>query len=307
MFYQSFFGTAALSLFVPFIDWPRVDPLAARRDHRRRRPDRHARPLPVPARVPARERVGDHAVHLHAADLGDADRLGRVRLVPGLAGRCSAWRSSPAAACSSRCTSAARRARRPSPHRPQSTDTTQRNRTGASAWRTHASASSALGLMGHGMAKNLVTKGFPLTVRVHRNRKPLEDLLAAGAKEVSSNADVARNADIVFLCVTGAPQVEEIVFGADGLMTRRARRASIVVDTSTSRARHDGEDARGAGARRASRSSTRRSRARRSRRSRVGSTSWSAPTTRCSRSSSRCSPRSPRTSSTPARRATGSC
>ena len=49
-----------------------------------------------------------------------------------------------------------------------------------------------LGLMGHGIAKNLVTKGFPLTVRVHRNRKPLEDLLAAGAKEVTTNAEVAR-------------------------------------------------------------------------------------------------------------------
>jgi 3-hydroxyisobutyrate dehydrogenase-like beta-hydroxyacid dehydrogenase len=90
-----------------------------------------------------------------------------------------------------------------------------------------------LGLMGHGMAKNLVTKGFPLTVRVHRNRRPLEDLLAAGAKEVASNAEVARNADIVFLCVTGAPQVEEIVFGADGLMSA-ARNGLIVVDTSTS-------------------------------------------------------------------------
>jgi 3-hydroxyisobutyrate dehydrogenase-like beta-hydroxyacid dehydrogenase len=90
-----------------------------------------------------------------------------------------------------------------------------------------------LGLMGHGMAKNLVTKGFPLTVRAHRNRKPLEDLLAAGAKEVKGNADVARNADIVFLCVTGAPQVEEIVFGVDGIMTA-ARNGLIVVDTSTS-------------------------------------------------------------------------
>ena len=90
-----------------------------------------------------------------------------------------------------------------------------------------------VGLMGHGMAKNLVTKGFPLTVRVHRNRKPLEDLLAAGAKEVSSNADVARASDIVFLCVTGAPQVEEIVFGADGLMSA-ARDGLVVVDTSTS-------------------------------------------------------------------------
>jgi len=90
-----------------------------------------------------------------------------------------------------------------------------------------------LGLMGHGMAKNLVTKGFPLTVRAHRNRKPLEDLLAAGAKEVGGNAEVARNSDIVFLCVTGAPQVEEIVFGADGIMSA-ARNGLVVVDTSTS-------------------------------------------------------------------------
>jgi 3-hydroxyisobutyrate dehydrogenase-like beta-hydroxyacid dehydrogenase len=90
-----------------------------------------------------------------------------------------------------------------------------------------------LGLMGHGMAKNLVTKGFPLTVRVHRNRKPLEDILAAGAKEVQTSADVARASDIVFLCVTGAPQVEEIVFGADGIASG-AREGLIVVDTSTS-------------------------------------------------------------------------
>ena len=90
-----------------------------------------------------------------------------------------------------------------------------------------------IGFMGHGIAKNLVTKGFPLTVRVNRNRKPLEDLLAAGAKEVATNADVARDADIVFLCVTGAPQVEEVVNGKDGIASV-ARRGLIVVDTSTS-------------------------------------------------------------------------
>jgi len=90
-----------------------------------------------------------------------------------------------------------------------------------------------IGLMGHGIARNLVTKGFPLTVRVNRNRAPLADLLAAGAKEVSTNADVARNADIVFLCVTGAPQVEEIVNGRDGIASV-ARKGLIVVDTSTS-------------------------------------------------------------------------
>ena len=90
-----------------------------------------------------------------------------------------------------------------------------------------------IGLMGHGIAKNLVAKGFPLAVRAHRNRKPLEDLLAAGAKEVKTNADAARDADIVFLCVTGAPQVEEIVNGKDGIASV-ARKGLIVVDTSTS-------------------------------------------------------------------------
>ena len=90
-----------------------------------------------------------------------------------------------------------------------------------------------IGLMGHGIAKNLVTKGFPLTVRVNRNRKPLEDLLAAGAKEVKTNADVAKNADIVFLCVTGAPQVEEIINGKDGIAAV-AHKGLVVIDTSTS-------------------------------------------------------------------------
>jgi 3-hydroxyisobutyrate dehydrogenase-like beta-hydroxyacid dehydrogenase len=90
-----------------------------------------------------------------------------------------------------------------------------------------------IGLMGHGIAKNLVTKGFPLTVRVNRNRAPLADLLAAGAKEVKTNAEVARNSNIVFLCVTGAPQVEEIINGKDGIAAV-ANKGLVIIDTSTS-------------------------------------------------------------------------
>jgi len=90
-----------------------------------------------------------------------------------------------------------------------------------------------LGLMGHGMAKHLLAKGFPLTFRVNRNRANIADLLAAGAVEVRTHADVARNADIVILCVTGSPQVEDVIFGAEGL--RDGLRAGMtVVDTSTS-------------------------------------------------------------------------
>ena len=89
------------------------------------------------------------------------------------------------------------------------------------------------GLMGHGIAKNLVEKGFPLVVRGHRNRAPIDDLVKRGAKEVKTNADLARNADIVILCVTGAPQVEEVMFGPDGVASA-ARPGLVVVDTSTS-------------------------------------------------------------------------
>jgi 3-hydroxyisobutyrate dehydrogenase-like beta-hydroxyacid dehydrogenase len=90
-----------------------------------------------------------------------------------------------------------------------------------------------IGLMGHGIAKNLLAKGYPLTLRVHRNRAAAADLLAMGAAEVATNAEVAQTADIVFLCVTGAPQVEEIVFGDAGLASA-ARKGLVIVDASTS-------------------------------------------------------------------------
>ena len=62
-----------------------------------------------------------------------------------------------------------------------------------------------LGMMGHGMAKNLVAKGFALTVKVNRDRSRLDDIVGAGAREASTNAEVARSADVVILCVNGSP------------------------------------------------------------------------------------------------------
>ena len=50
------------------------------------------------------------------------------------------------------------------------------------------------GLMGHGMAKNIVEKGYELTVLAHRNRAPIDDLLARGATEAESPAAIARAA-----------------------------------------------------------------------------------------------------------------
>ena len=90
-----------------------------------------------------------------------------------------------------------------------------------------------LGLMGHGMAKNLAARGFPLRVKVNRDRSRLADILAAGAREAATNAEIARDSDVVILCVTGSPQVEGIVFEPEGLAAA-ARPGLIVIDTSTS-------------------------------------------------------------------------
>lgn len=89
-----------------------------------------------------------------------------------------------------------------------------------------------LGLMGHGMAKNIVEKGWPLTVTAHRNRAPIEYLAGRGAVEVGSPREVAECSAIVFLCVTGSREVEAIVRGKDGLK-EGLRPGSVVVDCST--------------------------------------------------------------------------
>ncbi|QDZ01972.1 NAD(P)-dependent oxidoreductase [Nitratireductor mangrovi] len=89
-----------------------------------------------------------------------------------------------------------------------------------------------VGLMGHGMAKNILAKGFELQVLGHRNREPVENLKRLGAKEVSSARELAETCDIVVLCVTGSPQVEAIVTGADGLAS--AARPMLICDCSTS-------------------------------------------------------------------------
>jgi 3-hydroxyisobutyrate dehydrogenase-like beta-hydroxyacid dehydrogenase len=91
----------------------------------------------------------------------------------------------------------------------------------------------ASGLMGHGMAKNLLARGHSLGLTVHRNRERVADLLAAGAVECATGAELATRSEIVFLCVTGSPQVESSLTGAAGLLAG-ARPGLLVVDCSTS-------------------------------------------------------------------------
>ena len=91
----------------------------------------------------------------------------------------------------------------------------------------------ASGLMGHGMAKNLLAKGHALALTVHRNRERVADLLSAGAKQADSPKSLAATSDVVFLCVTGSPQVEAVVQGPEGLLAG-AKPGLTIIDCSTS-------------------------------------------------------------------------
>ncbi len=91
----------------------------------------------------------------------------------------------------------------------------------------------ASGLMGHGMAKHLQAKGHRLHLTVHRNTERVADLLAAGAQKADSPAALGSQCDVVFICVTGSPQVEQAVLGPQGLLVK-PKKNLIIIDSSTS-------------------------------------------------------------------------
>lgn len=91
----------------------------------------------------------------------------------------------------------------------------------------------ASGLMGHGMARNLLAKGHALTLAVHRNTERVADLLAAGAQRAADAKAVAAASELVFICVTGSPDVEAVVLGPQGLLAG-AQPGLVIVDCSTS-------------------------------------------------------------------------
>jgi len=87
-----------------------------------------------------------------------------------------------------------------------------------------------IGLMGQGMAANIVAKGYPLTVVGHRNRAPVDDLVARGATEATSLADMARTCSVIFLCLTGAPEVAAVI----STLKPHLQKGAVIVDCSTS-------------------------------------------------------------------------
>jgi 3-hydroxyisobutyrate dehydrogenase len=85
--------------------------------------------------------------------------------------------------------------------------------------------------MGAAMAANIVRAGFPLTVW-NRTSGRGQELVDLGASFGETPAAVAADSDIVVICVSDTPDVEAILFGADGV-TAGAREGTLVIDCST--------------------------------------------------------------------------
>lgn len=92
---------------------------------------------------------------------------------------------------------------------------------------------AGIGLMGHGIARNLAKRGHRLLLLEHAGNQPLDELLAMGATTCTTGAALAADSEIVIVCVTGAPEVEAVIAGPDGVL-EGLRAGAIVVDCSTS-------------------------------------------------------------------------
>lgn len=89
------------------------------------------------------------------------------------------------------------------------------------------------GLMGRGIVKNLLKKGFPVTVFAHRAGLNLEDLTQAGAAVTTSLAELGGTCSRVILCVPSSKEVEAAVLGTPGLL-QGLKEGSVIIDFSTS-------------------------------------------------------------------------
>ena len=88
-----------------------------------------------------------------------------------------------------------------------------------------------IGLMGRPMTLRLLAAGHRITVW-NRSREKLAAVLEKGASSAGSPAEVARESEIVMMCVTDQRAAEEVLFGRDGV-SAGAERGSIVVDFSS--------------------------------------------------------------------------
>lgn len=87
-----------------------------------------------------------------------------------------------------------------------------------------------LGIMGKPMAKSLIKAGYSLSVLA--TNKAAGELTEAGARSFGSSREVAAHADVVITMLPDSPEVEQVVFGPEGIL-EGIRRGALFIDMST--------------------------------------------------------------------------
>src|ERR1035441_10161954 len=88
-----------------------------------------------------------------------------------------------------------------------------------------------LGIMGKPMSLNLIKAGYDLVV-LDRNQATMAELVAAGAKAVTTPKEVAERCGIVITMLPNSPQVQEVVLGEQGIL-EGAREGLVLIDMSS--------------------------------------------------------------------------
>ena len=88
-----------------------------------------------------------------------------------------------------------------------------------------------LGIMGRGMVRNLLKAGFDVHVW-NRTSFRMAPIVAAGAHGELDASGVAARSDLIIICVSETQDVEDILFGENGVV-QGAKPGSLIIDTST--------------------------------------------------------------------------
>lgn len=89
-----------------------------------------------------------------------------------------------------------------------------------------------LGVMGGAMCRNVAVKHAGEVLAFDTNSDAFAAVDGTKARRVATLAELAAQADVVFLSLPGGPAVEAVCLGAQGL-TSGARRPGVIVDLST--------------------------------------------------------------------------
>lgn len=90
-----------------------------------------------------------------------------------------------------------------------------------------------LGLMGSAMVGRLQDCNYQLTVLGNKDRTGLDQALARGALEAASGVDLAKQSDVIMLCMGTSEQVEERILGEQGIISGLSS-GKIIIDFGTS-------------------------------------------------------------------------